>query len=93
MYTLLFSKIIHEDVDSCYNYVKETLEAPRAAEDMIGELIKKLDYIKDTPFTRPLVQDKYLASLEIRSIKIKQYVLYYQIEKEKRIINIKREIG
>jgi toxin ParE1/3/4 len=87
MYTLLFPKIIHDDVDSCYNYIKEKLEAPKAAEDMIRELIKKMNYIKATPFTRPLVQDNYLASLEIRSIKIKQYVLYYQIDKEKKIIN------
>ena len=90
MWTLVFSKIIRDDIDICYNYIKETLEAPQAAENLIEELIKKLDYIKVNPFARSLVQDKYLASLGIRAIKIKNYVLYYHLEAEKKTINIIR---
>jgi mRNA-degrading endonuclease RelE of RelBE toxin-antitoxin system len=94
MYILVFSKIIHEDIDSSYIYIKETLEAPQAAENLIKELIEKLSYIKETPYTRPLVQDKYLASylasLGVRSIKIKNYVLYYNVEEENKSINVIR---
>jgi plasmid stabilization system protein ParE len=90
MYTLAFSKIINDDVYQSYTYIKETLEVSKAAEDLIEELIDKLNYIKDTPYRRPLVQDKYLASLEIRSIKVKNYVLYYHVEEDKKIINVIR---
>jgi plasmid stabilization system protein ParE len=90
MYALIFSKIINDDVYQSYTYIKETLEASKAAEDLIEELIDKLNYIKETPFRRPLVQDKYLASLEIRAIKVKNYVLYYNVEENKKIINIIR---
>jgi plasmid stabilization system protein ParE len=90
MYTLVFSKIIHEDIDSSYNYIKETLEAPQAAENLIKEIIEKLNYINETPYTRPLVLDDYLASLGIRSIKIKNYVLYYAIDERKKRINVIR---
>jgi len=32
-YNLAFSKIIDEDIDSCYNYINDKLEAPMAAEN------------------------------------------------------------
>ncbi|MHC6202854.1 type II toxin-antitoxin system RelE/ParE family toxin [Breznakiellaceae bacterium SP9] len=67
--------------------MKEKLEAPRAAEELFDELINKLDYIGEAPFTRPLVQDKHLASLGIRSIKIKNYVLYFSVDEESNTIN------
>jgi plasmid stabilization system protein ParE len=90
MYTLVFSKIIHEDIDSSYTYIKKTLEAPWAAENLIKEIIEKLNYIKETPYTRPLVPEDYLASLGIRSIKIKNYVLYYTVDEKNENINLIR---
>jgi plasmid stabilization system protein ParE len=85
MYNLLFSKIIDDDIDSCYFYIKDTLEAPVAAENLMKELYKKLDYIKEKPYSRPLVYDKLLASLGIRSIKVNNYLLFYSIEDEENI--------
>jgi plasmid stabilization system protein ParE len=90
MYLLAFPKQIDIDFDSCYEYITEKLEAPRAAENLFDEIIIKLDYICETPFTRPLVQDRYLASLGIRSIKIKNYVLYFNVDEEKNTVNLVR---
>jgi plasmid stabilization system protein ParE len=90
MYTLVFSRIIHEDIDSSYIYIKETLKAPGAAENLIKEIIEKLNYIKESPYTRPLVSEGYLASLGIRSIKIKNYVLYYTVDEKNENVNVIR---
>jgi len=83
MYELRFSKIINEDIDSCYNYINDNLEAPMAAENLMKELYEKLNHIKKNPYSRPLVQDEYLASLGIRSIRVKNYLVFYYIEDEK----------
>jgi len=77
---LVFSKIFFEDTDASHKYIKETLEAPRAAEDLKRELLEKLDYIKENPRSRPLVCDEFLASLGVRSIKVKNYLIFYGIE-------------
>ena len=90
MYSLNFSKIIYKDIDSSYKYIAETLEAPKAAENLVEEIIQKLNYIKGTPFSRPLVQDTYLASLGVRSIKVKNYVLYYNVNEKDKSINVIR---
>ena len=86
MYEVIFSKIIDSEIDQCYTYIKETLEAPRAAENLFNELYEKLNEILENPYKRPLVQDKYLASLGLRSIKVKNYVLYYTITEEKNTV-------
>ena len=83
MYELVFSKIIEEDIDSCYNYIKDILEAPMAAEKLMKELYEKLNYIKEKPFSRPFVHDDFLSSLGIRSIKVKNYVVFFYIENNK----------
>ena len=88
MYNLVFSKIMEEDIDLCYNYIKDKLEAPKAAENLMEELYKKINHIIEKPYSRPLVHDKLLASLGIRSIKIKNYLLFYNVEEEKNTINV-----
>jgi len=36
-------------------------------------------YVKEKPYSRALVQNKYLAFLGLRSIKVKNYLLFYKI--------------
>jgi plasmid stabilization system protein ParE len=90
MYFLNPSKIIEADLDSSHKYIKERLEAPRAADNLIENAMKIMDYIGETPYTRSLVQDTYLASLGIRSIKVKNYVLFYNVEEDKNRVNVIR---
>ena len=77
MYRLKFSKLYDEDVDSSYNYISTKLEAPMAADNLIHEILEKLNKIKENPNIRPLVQDKYLASFGYRSINVKNYKVFY----------------
>jgi len=87
MFNPVFSKIIVDDIDSCYFYIKDILQAPKAAENLMKELYVKIDKLLENPFFRPLVQDKLLASLGIRSIKIKNYLLFYNVEEKINNIN------
>ena len=57
-----------------------------AAENHSEELKKKYENLKKTPFIRPLVHNKYLASKGIRFIYVKNYMLIYRVdEKNKRV--------
>ena len=90
MYRLKFSKLYRKDVDSSYNYIKNTLEAPMAAENLIKEIMEKLNKIKENPKRRALVQDKYLASLGYRLINVKNYMIFYIIGDDNEHIKIVR---
>ena len=82
MFELAFSKNFEEEIDSCYDYINDILEAPMAAENLMKELHEKLNYLKEKPYSRPLVQDEFLSSLGIRSIKVKNYLVFYYIEED-----------
>ena len=59
-----------------------------AAENLMNELYKKLNYLAEKPYHRPLVHDKFLASFGIRSIKINNYLLFYNVDEEENNVNI-----
>jgi plasmid stabilization system protein ParE len=82
MFTLRFSSRINDDIVSSIGYIKNTLKAPMAAESHFDELKKAYEKLKENPYIRPLVQNKYLASQGIRFIKVKNYILIYYIEEE-----------
>jgi mRNA-degrading endonuclease RelE of RelBE toxin-antitoxin system len=82
MFQLIFSETINHDIISSINYIKNTLKAPMAAANHVMELQKKYEKLKVNPFTRPLVQNKYLASKGIRSISVKNYMLIYTINEK-----------
>ena len=90
MYRLRFSKLYESDVDSCYNYIKNHLEAPVAADNLIMEMLEKLNRIKENPNARPLVQDAYLASLGYRLINVNNYMIFYIIDDDDKHIKVIR---
>ena len=89
MYKLVFSKIIDEEIESCYEYIRDILEAPMAAENLMKELYEKLNYLKEKPYSRPLVHDEFLSSLGVRAIKVKNYLVFYFIEEDEKDKNKK----
>jgi len=83
MFRLEFSEKVNNDIVCALKYISEVLEAPRAAEDHYNELIKAYNKLKENPFRRSFVQNKFLASKGIRSINIKNYILFYKINEKK----------
>ena len=94
MYRAEFSPFIPEDIEEIHKYIKETLDNPKAADRIKNGLLEKIEYIKENPHARPLVNDRYLAYLGLRSIRINNYSLFYVIKEnddvKKRHIKILR---
>jgi len=90
MFELEFSEKVRNDIVSALKYIGEVLEAPKAAENHFEALIKTYDALKENPFRRPLVQDKYLATKGIRSIGVKNYMLLYSVNEEKNTVPLYR---
>ncbi|MHC6204293.1 type II toxin-antitoxin system RelE/ParE family toxin [Breznakiellaceae bacterium SP9] len=88
MYKLVFGETFKEDVKSSVNYIKQTLQAPIAAERLKNEIKKAYKTIRDTPFIYPIVPNEYLASLGFRFTMVKNYMMFYIVEEKQ--INIVR---
>ncbi|GHV25260.1 hypothetical protein AGMMS4952_02580 [Spirochaetia bacterium] len=95
MYGLIFSKLFDDDIDSTYQYIKENLEAPSnhrfaAAENLMKEVKQKLEYLKEKPTVRPIIKDELIAAMNLRAIKVKNYVVYYSVNEKKQTVRLVR---
>jgi toxin ParE1/3/4 len=88
MYTLIFASQFKPDVQSCLNYIRKKLEAPMAADKLKAEVKAAYKALKENPHRRPLVQDKYLASKGIHSIRVKNYLMFYNIDEERKTVTL-----
>ena len=82
MYKLKLSEPFIEDVSISVNYIKNTLLEPVAAQRLKDEVKKAYKKIKENPFAYPAVPDKYLATLGYRFKMVKNYILFYIVDKK-----------
>ena len=92
MFELIFSETVNNDIVSSLRYIKEFLEAPMAAENHFNELKEIYKKLKENPYRRPLVQNKFLASKGIRFIMVKNYMLIYIINEKNNTVLLYRFI-
>jgi plasmid stabilization system protein ParE len=90
MYTLSFSSSFFRDVHAACEYIDSTLQNPIAAANLLDELEQFLRYLKQSPLSHPLVRDAYLASCGFRMLMIKNYMLFYKVDLENKIVAIHR---
>jgi plasmid stabilization system protein ParE len=90
MFELIFSEKMNADIISSLKYIKNVLKAPMAAENHFEELKKKYEKLKENPFIRPLVPNKYLAIKGIRFIMVRKYMLIYKINEEDKTVLLYR---
>ena len=90
MFDLKFSETVNNDIVSSLKYIKDVLEAPIAAENHSKELKDTYKKLKENPYRRPLVRNKFLASKGIRFIMVKNYMLIYIIDENNKTIFLYR---
>ena len=90
MYKLIVSELAHEDLRSIIRYIKETLYAPKAAVSFSDEVQKCYQRLKTNPFIFPLCSDERLAKENYRKSVIKNYILVFKTDEEKKVVNIYR---
>jgi len=92
MFELKFSETANNDIVSSLKYIKKVLEAPKAAENHYKELKETYKKLKENPYRRPLVRNKFLASKGIRFIMVKKYMLIYIIDESNNTVLLYRFI-
>jgi mRNA-degrading endonuclease RelE of RelBE toxin-antitoxin system len=90
MFKLIFSRTVNSDIVSSLSYIKNVLKAPMAAKDHYEELEKIYEQLKENPFSRPLVHNTFLSAKGIRFIKVKNYMLIYQINEAEQTVFLYR---
>jgi len=90
MYFLNITDIAEEDILSTAQYIADTLKAPKAANDLLDEIEKREKILEKTPNIYPFVPDEYLAAKGIKFVLIKNYMMFFTINKVSKTVNVIR---
>ena len=90
MYFVNITHIAEEDILSVVKYIANVLKAPMAANSLLDEIDKYEKILKSTPNIYPTVSDEYLAKNGLKFAVIKNYMLFYIVNEEEKIVNVVR---
>lgn len=71
------------DIKNSISYIKDILCNQKAASNLSDEIIEEIQLLKDNPRSGPYVKDFFLANLGFRFLLIKNYKVYYLINRDK----------
>lgn len=79
MHKVVYLPLAEEDILAAVDYICYTLDAPRAANDLLDELDRTVKQIAEFPYACELYRTERPMRDELRKAPVKGYVLYYAV--------------
>lgn len=92
MYKLEFLSLAKEDMDNIINYISHELKNKNAALNLANDFINQTNNILLFPYSNPIYSPFKKLKNEYRVDKIKNFLMFYIINEDKKIITIVRVI-
>lgn len=89
-YKIQFSKDAKNDLKDIYIYIKYSLQEPINAKKQIDKIRKDIYKLEDDPKIYAIIKDEIIKKREIRKIKVNNYIVFYKVEENKRVVEIVR---
>ena len=90
MYFVNITDIAEEEILTTVKYISNELKAPIAANNLLDEIEKYEKILEETPNIYPNVHDEFLAKKGLKFIKIKNFLMFYNIDEEEKKVNVIR---
>lgn len=90
MYSLNITDIAEEDILNTVKYIAGVLKAPMAANNLLNEIEGHEEMLENTPNIYPFVPDEYLAEKGIKFTMVKNYLMFYTINENDKIVTVIR---
>ena len=79
-----------EDLRDILRYISSQLSAPITAMKMIDTIEEALTGLADMPDSYPLVRDDRLASMGYHRLEVKNYSVFFTINKKEKVVDVER---
>ena len=89
-YSVRQTELFDEDVLGIYRYIALELKEPAIALRMVGIIDQSIKTLTSMPQRCPLVDDERLAALGYRMLVIKNYLAFFTIDEEMKVVIIER---
>lgn len=90
MYKIEFLPIAKEDMDNIIYYISYNLKNITASKNLRDLFIKSLNYIIEFPYSNSIYKPLRNLSYEYRIYKTKNFLMFYTINEDKKLITIMR---
>ena len=90
MYKIEFLPIAKEDINNIIYYTSYNLKNVAASRKLRDLFISSLDYIIAFPYGNSVYKNKRILKCEYRSYRVKNFLMFYTINEDKKLITIVR---
>ncbi|MEW6541894.1 MAG: type II toxin-antitoxin system RelE/ParE family toxin [Bacillota bacterium] len=92
MYSLSYLPVASRDIAEAVLYVAETLNAPKAAIDLLEALDVAISRMKKFPYSCRVYQPAKPLEREYRILSVKNYAVLYTVNEQEKTVEIYRVI-
>ena len=92
MYKLEYLPIAQQDMIDIVRYISYELKNPDAAEHLAEKFVEAAESVLDFPYALPVYQPMASLKHEYRKILVQNFLMFYWIEEEKKLVTIARVI-
>ena len=89
-YSYRFTENAEQDLEGILRYIAVELSNPVAAQNLGRKIFEKIDIVRDFPDSGTLVDNELLSDKEVRKLLADNYVIYYKVYYDKKIIFVVR---
>ena len=89
-YEIKVSKKAKEDLSNIVLYIKNKLKEPNIAKKYAKIMKEKIKTLEYSPRKFAIIDDDTIKDLNIRKLVIKNYIAFYRVNEDKRIVNVER---
>lgn len=87
---LVYAVRAQQDLKNIYEYIAYSLRSPQVAQSMSQRLMQAARSLEDMPERNPLYHEEPWHSQGIRFLPVKNYLLFYTVNKETSTVSISR---
>jgi len=89
-YRVVTTQRAQADLDGIADYISGELNAPAAARNIVLAIHKAISTLSFSPQGLPRVRDDGLAAQGYRWVGIKNYMAFYTIDEQNKVVNVER---
>lgn len=87
---IVYTYTARRDLREIYEYIAYALLAPKTAEAMAESIMKAVRTLDEMPERNPLYGDEPWHSRGVRSLRVKNYLVFYTVNKETGTVSVAR---
>lgn len=80
--TIVYTETARQDLRDTYAYIASVLLAPEAAQNLMEQILRTIRSLETLAERNPLYRDEPWHSLGVRFVPVKNYLVFYTIDKK-----------